>query len=551
MLPEIMSNFTLSVQQSSGNEATFTTTVMTPIIRNSLLTLALLLCGMGLKAQVPTFAQDIAPIIYSKCTPCHNPNGVGNFMPLNDYQSVKRQGMNIMQATISKHMPPWPPDPTYSRHLRERNLTQFQINRIADWVNNQMPRGDSTLEPPAPTFTANNPTLGPPDTVIAFSRAHTKQAGPDEYRIFVFNLNLRQGRDIAAVEFVPGNPNIAHHAIVAMDTTGQGRVLDARDPGYGYPGTGGGFGFTPTELNWATWVPGSMPLVYPPGVGKRLFKNSDLLVQMHYGPTANAQKDSSYLRIYYARTPIRRDMRTILISPLNITNGPFLIPANTVRTFNARMIAPEDMSLIDVTPHAHLLCKYWESFAVHGPGDTTKLIRIPKYDFHWQGTYTYPRFVKIPRGTAIHARATYDNTVNNPTNPFRPPQNASWGEQTGNEMFLLGYSWVPYETGDEFISLDQQLVNLPAVSTKLRTLDVFPNPAREQVKLRFRLADKTPVSVKLFGADGREVALLLPRTELTAGDQDILLNLPNLASGVYSLQLEDVVGRISRRVAIY
>jgi hypothetical protein len=293
-----------------------------------------------------------------------------------------------------------------------------------------------------------------------------------------------------------------------------------------------------------------MPLVYPIGVGKRLYKKSVLLVQMHYGPTPNAQEDSSFLRIYYARQPIRREMKTVLMSPLNITNGMFFIPANTVRTFDARMTAPSDMSLIDVTPHAHLLCTSWRSYAVRGPGDTLKLIRIPKYDFHWQGTYTFPTFQRITQGTPIFGHATYDNTVNNPNNPSRPPVNASWGEQTTNEMFLLGFSYVNYEPGDENISLENSLVNLPASATHFERLDIYPNPAKDLIKLRFELREPTVVHAALHDMTGKHVGDVLNKTQLAAGTHDLLQHLPSTNPGVYWLHLSDGKGRLVKKVVV-
>lgn len=31
----------------------------------------------GIKAQTPTWSENIAPIIYSNCTKCHHPGGLG------------------------------------------------------------------------------------------------------------------------------------------------------------------------------------------------------------------------------------------------------------------------------------------------------------------------------------------------------------------------------------------------------------------------------------------------------------------------------------------
>ena len=91
--------------------------------------------------------------------------------------------------------------------------------------------------------------------------------------------------------------------------------------------------------------------------------------------------------------------------------------------------------------------------------DTIKLISIPKWDFRWQYFYTYKHMLKIPSGSTIIAEATFDNTVNNPLNPFNPPRTISernGSMRTTDEMFQLICTFVPYQSGDENISLENK-----------------------------------------------------------------------------------------------
>jgi hypothetical protein len=64
----------------------------------------------------------------------------------------------------------------------------------------------------------------------------------------------------------------------------------------------------------------------------------------------------------------------------------------------------------------------------------------------------------LTTGTTIYAEATYDNTANNPNNPFNPPQLVK--EQGGSmrstdEMFQCIITMLPYQAGDESVRLDQ------------------------------------------------------------------------------------------------
>jgi hypothetical protein len=65
--------------------------------------------------------------------------------------------------------------------------------------------------------------------------------------------------------------------------------------------------------------------------------------------------------------------------------------------------------------------------------------------------------VKIPKGSTIAAIGVYDNTANNVNNPFSPPREVigtNGSMRVADEMFQLIMKYVPYQPGDENISLD-------------------------------------------------------------------------------------------------
>ena len=45
--------------------------------------------------------------------------------------------------------------------------------------------------------------------------------------------------------------------------------------------------------------------------------------------------------------------------------------------------------------------------------------------------------MKLPTGTVLRVRATYDNSTDNPHNPSSPPALVRLGEQTTNEMCFV------------------------------------------------------------------------------------------------------------------
>src|SRR6516165_3857095 len=108
----------------------------------------------------PTFAEDIAPLVFKNCAPCHRPGEAGPF-PLLTYEDVKKKANTIAAVTQARYMPPWPADPTYSHFVRERVLTEEQITLIKNWVANGVPAGDPSRLPPPPQFPQS--AYGKPD----------------------------------------------------------------------------------------------------------------------------------------------------------------------------------------------------------------------------------------------------------------------------------------------------------------------------------------------------------------------------------------------------
>ena len=133
-----------------------------------------------------------------------------------------------------------------------------------------------------------------------------------------------------------------------------------------------------------------------------------------------------------------------------------VIPPDTVMTFRTRAMIREDISLLTVNPHMHLLGKSFKAWAVPPAGDTIPLVYIPDWDFRWQYFYTFERMLRLPAGSVIEVEAVYDNTADNPNNPYSPPQTIAernGSMRTTDEMLQFILTYVPYRAGDEQTSL--------------------------------------------------------------------------------------------------
>jgi hypothetical protein len=75
------------------------------------------------------------------------------------------------------------------------------------------------------------------------------------------------------------------------------------------------------------------------------------------------------------------------------------------------------------------------------------LVEIADWDYNWQETYWFQKPIHAPAGTRFDIEAIYDNSDSNANNPFSPPKDIYFGEQTTNEM-LFGFLGVtPVQEG--------------------------------------------------------------------------------------------------------
>ena len=506
-----------------------------------------------LVAQTPTFSEDIAPILYENCTSCHRAGEVAPFS-LESYEDAVAFAPTIKYATGIRYMPPWKPNPDYSRFMDERFLNENQIQMIADWVDGGMPLGDTSMQPAPPTFPEGS-SIGTPDLVLSMAEAYQHKGNMvDEYRVFVIPTNLTEDKQIAAIELRPGNRKIVHHALFSYDLTGEGKALDNETAEYGYQSFGG-FGVDAAfDKQFPPYVPGVTPPYYRAGMGQLLPAGADFLIQMHYAPVPTDEVDSSSINIFFKKEPVSRQVQQHVMLPFDgtLTNGPFFIPANEVKTFHGVYRVPSPMSILGVGPHMHLLGKDWTVFVKHANGDTTHLIQILDWDFNWQSGYFYKQPMIAQPGDEIHAYATYDNTSDNPLNPNDPPVPVSWGDFTTDEMFYLPFFHVPYQSGDESLNFEDLATSSDPTFTKpsTRLYPIYPNPEGDEVTVGFQLVKAEKISIKIVNAEGRLVQKLVDNQSYFPGQHKITAVINDLASGYYFVQLEGKDFSLSEKILV-
>lgn len=392
-----------------------------------------------------TFTKDVAPIIFAHCSSCHRPGGSASF-DLLSYADVKRRAQAIVTTTRTRYMPPWKPEPGAGEFVDVRRLTDGQIDVFRQWVAQGTIEGDPAALPPVPQWSSDW-TLGKPDLVLTMDRPYTLRAGGDDmYRHFVIPIPIPSNRYVRAWEFRPGNPRVVHHATMEIDRSGVSRQLDEQDPEPGYEGLIAHSASAPDGY-FLDWAPGHSPYSAPPGMAIPLLPGSDLVLMLHLRPSGKPESVQASVALYFADAPPTR-----VPALLRLTRQDLDIPAGD-KSFvvTNSYVLPVALDLITVQPHAHYLARQIESDATLPDGSTKRLLSITNWDFNWQGVYRYVTPVRLPAGTTVTMRWTYDNSTDNPFNPNSQPRRVTYGQRTSDEMSELWFQVVPITQNDRAV----------------------------------------------------------------------------------------------------
>jgi prepilin-type processing-associated H-X9-DG protein len=206
------------------------------------------------------------------------------------------------------------------------------------------------------------------------------------------------------------------------------------------------------------WTPGRGPNVSPPGMPWLLERGSDLVVQLHLVPSGKHEDVRVSVGLFFTQVPPTEIPLMIKLGSKTID-----IPAGEqAYEITATYLLPVDIDVLGVFPHAHYLATDIQALATLPDGTVVPLIRIRRWNFHWQQDYRYARPLRLPRGTEVRMKYRYDNSEENPMNPHHPPQRVTYGPKSSDEMGDLWLQVVPRSPNgyslllNEFLDRDAQ-----------------------------------------------------------------------------------------------
>ncbi len=521
-------------------------------MRKIIILILLFVTRAPLGAQTVTWSQDVACIIFSHCTRCHNNTESLAAIPLTNYHEAWSQRNAILYYVDNKLMPPYQPTLTGRKYIHEKRLTQEEIDIIVKWVEQGAQEGDSSMAPKAPIINDLSPQIKLPD----FSRRITPYKVPDtvsfKYRCFVLPGIFNQTKNITELEILPTDLSAVYSAWVYSDTSEIPIKLDALDPDNGYNNYAG-IG-SPTAKLLYGWVNGNHVYKPPPGMSLTLDSGSHLILRILFAEDAMNKVDSTQVNIKFDSSGQLRPIQTaaLLHHNKNLLNPPLLIPADSIKTYVEKYTVPSNISIIGISHWGQKICSKMECLAVLPTLDTLHLLEIEDHEDLWsQGIYHFANPVKLPAGTLLYGVAEFNNTYWNSNNPFDPPHTIYQGDSDTSEQMIFSFAYTPYQTKDENIVADSiihQTHYLDCAPRKLKTqwisareekILIYPNPVNSELIISSDYS--TAFVIEIYNSIGR---IVLREVYLNSR----VLDLTGISPGVYTVHIKSAEINITKKI---
>jgi hypothetical protein len=432
----------------------------------------------------PNFRRDVAPIFREKCTGCHQVGGIAPFT-LETAKQAQKWSQAIGAAVKAKVMPPWPPgraSPDYVGQ-EQRQLTARERSAILAWAK---AGGKASVDPgraPAPRVEVRD---GERPLTLPMPSAYTpkaKNGATDDYRCFLLDPKLTEDSYVTSATIRPLARRIVHHVIlfrISAASRSEAQHVDRKSPGpgwscFGGPGVTGALHLD--DASWiAAWAPGKDSNRLPDGTGVDMPAGSLVVMQVHYNLLNGVARDNSLVFFTLAPPAGLKSMKTVLLpAPVELacTKGekgrlcrrdaavadlrrkygievsyqpawllalcgqPTMNPKpSTTSTCNRRVTRPT--TIHGVAGHMHLLGKSIRLELNPGTANARVLLDIPRWDFHWQNSYTLEDAVEAKPGDMLRVTCKYEPARRHHGGHGIPqkPRYVLWGEGSTDEMCL-------------------------------------------------------------------------------------------------------------------
>ena len=378
----------------------------------------------------------VSRIIGTNCLHCHTPNGNAPFSLNTTNDLIKRKEV-IKEVLTKKIMPPWMADNSYSSFFNAPKISDQERAIVCKWLDNETSKTNNEIK--------NNTSIKSivkdiPDMILE-QKKHIISSNDDTYECFIYDPKLKEDIYVSGIEFKSDNPEVIHHLMLYLDTNDvirKNNCWDCKNDG-----------IVNKLLPIQSWSKGMRPFELTAGLGYTIPKGSRFLLQAHYGNENNKGREvKTSLKIHFADN-FKENVNFLILNKLDI-----FYPADSIMVETLSYRTKETISVLGVVPHAHFLTKKIEVFAISpNKKEVIQLLKIPNWDYLWQGQYIYNSPIIIPKGSTVYCNLVIDNTVNNPTQPNYPVRDVTYQTNSNEEMFVLVLLNKHYKKGDEKLEI--------------------------------------------------------------------------------------------------
>jgi len=421
-------------------------------MRASAVICAIVICGCGSNAdRVPTWHRDVRPIVTQSCTGCHSTGSIAPF-PFESYADLFGRQQLIREQVTSRRMPPWPPAPGCTEYADDRSLSEKDRTTLLTWLDHGAPEGN-----PADATPVSSPPpggLSRIDRDLRVAAPYTPVQVPDEYRCFLLDWPESARRYVTGFVAKPGNAAIVHHVLVFVAPPGQVsqfQALDDADPLPGYTCFGGPGGVVPTL---GGWVPGSRGGDFPAGTGVPIDPGSKIILQVHYNRPRDGASDQTSLQLKLDDAVQRQAFVLPWADPSWLSSHTMNVPAGQPDVSHAFTFAPGSylglitsgaipagpFTVYGAATHQHLRGTHNRLEIQRAGGSHECLLDIPRWDFHWQGSYALKTPTRVQMNDSLSIECHWDNSAAHQPDG-RAPRDLNWGEGTDDEM-CIGFLYI-------------------------------------------------------------------------------------------------------------
>lgn len=377
--------------------------------------------------SVPSYQNEIAPIIEENCAKCHREGGIAPFA-LDSHTMVQGWSPMIREVLMTKRMPPGQIDSHIGDFINDMVLSDGEAQKLVHWIEAGSPKDGDSDPLTQIIWPETEWAFGEPDYIIEIPEQEIPATGVLDYYNVMVDVNTTEDHWVRASQYIPGDRTVLHHTLHSIIQPGETRG-------------GSLLGGDPDRPNIAPYIPGQAPRMEPPNTGGLLKAGSRIAMQMHYTTTGKATVDASRIGLWFYPQGFVPEERMSGACACHFTpTWENIPPFDPDYEMQQSITIERDAKLFALTPHMHFRGKRMRFYADYPDGSSEELINIANYNYAWQLAYTLKEPKYIPGGTVITAVGAFDNSEQNAMNPD-PARSVPWGLQSWDEMFFGAADW--------------------------------------------------------------------------------------------------------------